>query len=164
MTLTPRWQFSFYVAGIPAPGGSKTAFVARRGDGSIVMRKGTNVPVVNMTDAGKGNKRWRSMVAWTAKQQWTAKPLTGPCVLDCVFYMPRPSSHYRTGRYAAVLRDDAPAWHMGTPDASKLRRSTEDALTGLVYEDDKQIQSGSQSKQYCNGTEKPGCLITVKAL
>ena len=52
------------------------------------------------------------------------------------FYRPRPKSHFGTGRNAAILKPSAPTYPIGRPDALKLARAVEDAMTGVVYSDD----------------------------
>ena len=52
------------------------------------------------------------------------------------FYVPRPKGHYKTGKNADVLRDNAPTFPLKKPDVLKLARSTEDAMTGIVWDDD----------------------------
>lgn len=156
---------SFFVPGTPAPGGSKKAFVPRRKDGSFVYRAGGNSPVVNITDAGgKGNKEWRKVVALTARQKWTYPPIAGPCIVEMQFFIRRPMCHYRTGKFAALLKDDAPKFHTIKPDVLKLARSTEDALTGICYVDDCQSIRIVPEKKWCDLGEAPGCVITIREL
>lgn len=154
----------FFVPGSPAPGGSKTAFVARRGDGSIVMRPGTNQPVVNMSDAGgKANKEWRKAVAAYGRVAMAGrKPEPGPCKVEFIFFLARPkSTHFRSGKFSDQLREDAPVYHTKAPDALKYARSTEDALTGIVWNDDSQTVRLCAEKRWCNADDKPGCSIRV---
>jgi Holliday junction resolvase RusA-like endonuclease len=47
------------------------------------------------------------------------------------------------------------------PDATKLLRSTEDALTGIVWKDDKLIVDQLVSKNYQRPGIYPGAKITV---
>jgi Holliday junction resolvase RusA-like endonuclease len=151
---------SFFVPGLPRPGGSKKAFVLRRRDGSLVTRPNGS-PVVNITDdAGKGNKEWRANVAFFARQAYRGDPLAGPLFVTMIFTMPRPKNHCRTGKNAGQLRPDAPAIHVSKPDSLKLARSTEDAMTGIIWKDDSQVQfERGPMKEY---GEKPGCLIEIR--
>jgi Holliday junction resolvase RusA-like endonuclease len=50
---------------------------------------------------------------------------------------------------------------MVKPDGSKLLRSTEDALSNLLYEDDARIVMGTFHKRYCIGDERPGAIISL---
>ncbi len=70
----------------------------------------------------------------------------GGALLDCpvalrvTFVQPRPKGHFRTnGELNAVgLRTPYPA---KKPDATKLVRSLEDAVKGIVWRDDSQVVS-----------------------
>lgn len=116
----------FFVAGNPAPQGSKKAFV--RGRRAILVEQSDRVAP------------WRQDVAAEAlRVKWDtlwAAPVVVQVHLE--FYFRRPQSHYRTGRNAHMLRDAAPArYHAQKPDIDKLQRSTLDALTtaGLITDD-----------------------------
>jgi Holliday junction resolvase RusA-like endonuclease len=153
----------FFVEGHPVPGGSKSAFAARRKDGSLVFRKGTNIPVVNMVDSGKGNKEWRRTVGWEAKRFMAFKSLLAGCPLRWIFnfWLKRPQNEFRAN---GELKDWAKRHHLSSPDVLKLCRSTEDALTGIVWHDDAQVVCGSFSKQYCGQGEKEGVRIRILAI
>jgi Holliday junction resolvase RusA-like endonuclease len=47
------------------------------------------------------------------------------------------------------------------PDATKLWRPTEDALTGIVWRDDSQIIRQLVRKRYCGPGEVPGAEVLV---
>ncbi len=117
---------SFFVQDEPKPGGSKTAFVI----------KGTNRAII--VDACKKNKSWRASVRDAAIVAMAGRPpFKGqPIKLSITFVLRRPKNHYRTGKNAGVLRDDAPLYHVNAPDATKFTRSTEDAMKGVVWYDD----------------------------
>lgn len=155
-------ELTFFCEGDPAPGGSKSAFVARRRTGPLVTRPDGS-PVVNVTDSGgKRNKNWRKVVAWTARSFMAGKkPFEGPIKVEFVFYFRRPGSHFRTGKFAHLLRDGAPVHHTQKPDALKCARSTEDALTGVIWIDDAQNIVGRQEKRWCAIGEKPGCAVRL---
>ncbi len=145
-----------FVPGIPAPGGSKRAFAFRRRDGSI----GANV-----VDAAKRNKPWRAAVALAASKAFS-QPLDGAVMVSATFCMPRPKGHYRSGKNAHRLRGSAPLFAEKRPDATKLWRAVEDALTGIAWKDDAQVVHQIIDKRY---SEKPGLhlwvrTVTVKSL
>lgn len=139
---------AFFVPGIPAPGGSKR-FVG--------MNKRTGRAVL-IDDAGERNTNWRAAVASFARVIGPVRPWQGPLQLTVTFFMPRPKSHYRTGKHAGELKPGAPRWHIVKPDATKLLRSTEDALTGIAWADDAQICQQSATKEY---SEQPGAFIEI---
>jgi len=119
--------------------------------------------IVSTVDDCKESKAWKAFVHSTAKQAMKAKfrkvldetadglkDLT-PIRFVARFSKKRPDSHYRQGKFAGLLRDDAPLKPTGKPDVLKLARAIEDALTGAVYKDDSQIVMEMLSKEY--GTE-----------
>jgi Holliday junction resolvase RusA-like endonuclease len=142
-------KLSFFVAGIPAPGGSKKAFVI----------PGTNR--ARIVDDAKGNRDWKSHVARTAHGYYQGEPLSGPLDVTMLFTMPRPRDHYRTGKHRDKLKDSAPYYHTSKPDVLKLTRSTEDACTGILWRDDALTVRLQAVKVYGS---RPGVEITVERL
>ena len=67
------------------------------------------------------------------------RPIEGQIMLFATFYMPRPKKHFRTGKYANVLKDGVPEYHTNTPDLSNLIKLYEDILQPSFYLDDSQI-------------------------
>ena len=135
------------IPGIPKPGGSKKSFPHSK-TGKIVT-----------IDACKMNKDWRNTVSIYAKQAYKEKPLSGPLKLKIVFLMPRPKNHYKKVKgFGTKLKDDAPLYHTIRPDITKLIRSLEDALTGIIWNDDAQIVNQSSTKIYSN---VPGVMVYV---
>jgi Holliday junction resolvase RusA-like endonuclease len=90
--------------------------------------------------------------------------MLGPLSVNVTFYLRRPDGHYGTGRNAGQLKTSAPAYPTSKPDATKLWRSTEDAMTGVVFRDDSQIVQQSVGKRYCDGDQKPGALIEIASM
>ena len=123
--------------GSPTPQGSKRAFQPRRKDGTPAGKP----RVIEQTHDRL--KSWRAAVvdaALEATRNGQVPPLRGPLIAAVTFTLKRPRSHFRTGRYATLLRDDAPPYPAGTPDSSKLLRAAEDALTDAgIWEDDAQV-------------------------
>lgn len=146
----------FFAPGIPAPGGSKTAMRNRH----------TGKPFVR--DACKRNKPWRDTVASFALEAMVGRrPMDGPLSVTFVFILPRPKAHFFDGKKTGQLRPTAPNYHSVRPDTTKLIRSTEDALTGLVWTDDAVISEQRASKVYADsypGTSNPGVIIEVDEL
>ncbi len=138
-----------------APGGSKRAFAIKKG-GVYTGR------TVVFDDAGQRNKDWRQACVLMAHETDVSGPFRGPLRVDFDFTMPRLKAHYHTSKTnAGLLREGAPKWHTVKPDRTKLTRSTEDALKGIVWADDAQIVAGSTTKAY---GDRPGCRITVTPL
>lgn len=151
-------KIEFVAIGIPAPGGSKTAIPMYDGSGKLVTKPtgtGRERPVMRYVDDAKGNAAWRKIVGWSAKAQMIRQklqPLDGALRFSVEFVMPRG---------VTVKRAD----HTTKPDLSKLIRSTEDAMTGVVWIDDAQIiEHGPMRKRYIRPGEQPGAHITVETM
>ena len=142
---------NIFIPGIPQSRGSKKSFPIKRANGSIG---------VAVTDNNPKSKQWMQMIALAVYKQMGEGVYSGQITLDVEFVMPRPKSHYRTGKRSNELRDNAPHAHTSKPDRGKLLRAVEDALTGIVYRDDSQVWAGQVKKVY---GDNPGVLITVQS-
>lgn len=132
---------SFGVEGIPAPQGSKSAFVVN-GRARLVEA------------SGKKHKLWRQQVTDAAREAATvnghsAFPLDGPLEVRVRFFMPVPKT-VKVGEF-----------HAKTPDVDKLARSVLDSLTMAgVWCDDSRVSVLSAEKVYAHHRE-PGCEVKV---
>lgn len=134
-------MITIWVPANAEPGGSKRHI----GNGRVI-------------DANKNAASWKDTVRLFASIAYKGPLLDGPLKVSCKFIRLRPKSHFtKTG----ALRKGAPEYPTTKPDATKLWRSTEDALTGIVWTDDARIVLQTQSKIF--GT-KPGALITIQGL
>lgn len=89
-------------------------------------------------DANKALGPWREAIRTQTQLAMAGRePLTGPVSVLMEFRLKRPKAHYRTGRHAAELREDAPTYVAGKPDGDKLVRALFDALVmgGAVVDD-----------------------------
>ena len=86
-----------------------------------------------------------------------------PIYVGLVFYMPRPKSHYRTGKFSHILKESAPKFHTKKPDVDNLSKAVLDAMTdsGLLS-DDSIIVRHEIYKKYANG--KNGVKIEIQEL
>jgi len=141
-------MIEFFVQGQPQPAGSKTAKVLRRG--GKVMYNERGAPVVITYDANPDAAAWKKLVGQTCfyTQGGRKLLLTGPLELRVTFVVERPKGHYRTGRFADQLRDDAPSYPVVKPDSTKLLRCVEDGLNGILWRDDAQIVRQRVEKVY----------------
>jgi Holliday junction resolvase RusA-like endonuclease len=151
-------KISFFVPGTPRPGGSKRVFIPhRKGEtpGEAISR-GQRPIVADM--GGEHNRNWRNAVQAAAanKMREVGELFDGPLFVTVRFCMPRPKHHYNS---KGVLKLNAPHYHTGKPDATKLMRSTEDALKGVVWRDDAQICMQVITKNY---EERPGAYIDIE--
>lgn len=144
-------RVSFTVAGLPAPQGSKRAFVNHHTGKPVVLEMG-----------GKKLADWRSDVRAEAFRVMLGMapgearmPLTGPLGVSLAFTLPKPKSAPKTRR----------TWPDKRPDIDKLVRSTLDGLTGPVFADDAQVISLFAEKNYPGDNPRgpwiPGVAIAV---
>ena len=129
---------NFFIAGEPAPQGSKTGRVV---NGRVVM-----------WESSAKVKPWRAAVTLITKQamlkqEW--ETITDPIELCLSFYLPRPKTVKR--EFPSVK-----------PDLDKLIRSTCDGLkTGGLYTDDALIIALTATKQYAPVGMEAGCHVLV---
>jgi len=128
---------SFRVFGIAQSKGSSRAFIPR----------GWKRPVITSTN--KNLKQWESAVRFAA-QQHADTFFDGPVRLEIAFYLPRPKSLPKKVLHCTTK-----------PDASKLVRGTEDALTGVLFRDDAQVVDLHAAKCYAPVGKPACCVITV---
>lgn len=116
---------TFRVDGKPAAQGSLTSF-RHRSTGAVVTPQ---KPAVI---------EYRERVAWQARH--AAIPLLeGPVTVEATFAFARPRSHYNRG-FTAV-KPGSPLAHIQAPDVDKLLRSLLDALAGIAYHNDSQVDA-----------------------
>jgi Holliday junction resolvase RusA-like endonuclease len=153
----------FTVLGVPAPKGSA------RAAGNRVIPSGS-----------PANRE--ALVAWGQAMRGTARdavmrhnirrglppetiPFMGvPLRIKIEFRMPRPLGHIvRKGADAGTVKLTAPKWHTTKPDVSKLLRSTEDELSGLVMDDDARFSEELIRKIYAM-PGREGAWIRIEQL
>lgn len=127
----------FFVPGVPAPQGSKNAYV--RGGRAVLVESSKKVPA------------WRAAVALVARQHYRT-PVDGPVAVAIEFVMPR----------TKAMRN-RPAPPMATaPDIDKLARSTLDGLTaGGAITDDRIVTHLTLHKRRAAPEEPTGAHITI---
>jgi Holliday junction resolvase RusA-like endonuclease len=137
---------TFNVYGLPGPQGSKKAIPLTKGKGAAKVYTGK----VAMVESSAKVKPWRAAVAEAARQTVNGV-IPGPVNVAITFFLPRPKSHYGTGRNAKVLKPGAPLYPEVKPDLDKLIRATLDALTTAgVYADDSKVVDLHTSKRYAD--------------
>ncbi len=132
---------SFTVIGKPEPQGSARAFMPKAGG---------RFPIV--TSDNPKLKGWRKAVGFSALDAIkTSRFLieTGAVTLTVDFYLARPKT----------LCGEVP--NMSKPDIDKLARGVADALTGIVYVDDSQIDMLVVRKGYAAPGTLPRAEIVV---
>jgi Holliday junction resolvase RusA-like endonuclease len=139
-------MISFFVPGVPKPGGSKTGFYNKK------------LNRVMIVDASK-NRDWKAVIKDCALQTLkNVAPWTCPVILNVEFRMPRPKNHFGSGKNKDKIKDSSPPYPAGKPDCLKLARCLEDALTGILWRDDAQIVQEHIYKVY---SPRPGAQVQV---
>lgn len=133
----------FRAYGIPAPQGSKKAFVSRTGKAVVVEQSAKVTP-------------WRNAVsaAAVAARQQQPEQFAGAVGVRITFFLPRPKSAPKSRIFPDV-----------TPDLDKLLRSTLDGISDAgVWADDKQVVQIVASKRYATADVEcvPGALILIE--
>lgn len=143
---------AFRVIGEAKPAGSKNAFVPTNKITHQPYRDKGGRIIVNVVDSCKKSGAWKKTVGDTAKiamlKAGHPQPIGGPLRLVCRFYQTRPKNQFRTGKFAEVLRDDAPQFPLSKPDLTKLIRAAEDGMTNVVYSDDSIIVRQTATKEF----------------
>ena len=155
--------------GRAVPAGSK--------DVGVVYRAGPNGAKVPVTDAegkvktfvrdssGDAGKSWRSAVAIAGYKAMAGRELfSGPLYVELTLIRVRGPGHFGQGRNAGRLLPSAPAFPAVKPDVIKLTRSTEDALTNVVWRDDSRNVSMHIEKVFAEPGEPAGAEIRIWAL
>lgn len=137
-------HLKFFVAGYPAPKGSKKGYV--RGGRAILV------------ESSKHAAPWAQAVHWDVRQTlalWGTQgcPVAAtPMQVRLHFEMPRVG---RIEKRIGVVHDRM-------PDLDKLVRCVLDALTGLLWKDDGQVWKIEASKAYVDPSYPPGVHIEVE--
>jgi Holliday junction resolvase RusA-like endonuclease len=139
-----RTPISFFVPGIPKPAGSKRGFYIKK------------IKRVIITDDCKGSRDWKTDVKHAGQANYDGPLWDGPIILTLRFNVMRPKCHLRSN---GLVKDTAPKRPTTRPDALKLARAVEDALSGVIWVDDSQIVDENLHKDY---SERPGCYIEIK--
>jgi Holliday junction resolvase RusA-like endonuclease len=138
---------TMWVPGKPQTAGSKSAFVNPKTGKAIVTESAKGAAKVakktwrqDLKDEGVRQRR----VTWLVDE-----PVDVALAAEFVFVRSRQGAQMRSGRSAGVVKD----WAVGRrpverPDALKLARAAEDALTGVLWLDDSQIVDERISKVY----------------
>lgn len=136
--------------GTPGPQGSKSF------KGTRTTKSGRRTPI--LVESSKKVKPWREAVADAATEalyrlspaERRRYPLTGPLQAEMVFTLKPPA------RIPAERFVDGVPYPAAYPDSSKLVRSTEDALTGVIWGDDAFVVRYTLVEKLYLGT--PGAL------
>src|SRR5262245_54945311 len=148
LSMTRR-RVSFEVPGLARAQGNAKAVVPRKWAEDAHRAGTTPRAVVTLDD--KPSKDWQALVASQAQDCAGDGLFVGAVVLTVTFRLPRPVSAPRR-----VIH------HLTKPDLDKLTRNVLDALTGVLYADDKQVVDLHARKRYVFAPHPPSAHITLE--
>ena len=82
------------------------------------------------------------------KQFLPEEPIKGPIKVELKFYEKRPKSHYRTGKFSGILKENAPKYNVSKRDIDNFVKFVFDSLNKLMYVDDSQVFELNCGKYY----------------
>lgn len=133
----------------------------------IAMTKGSWKPILNpktkrifLIPDSKKLRPWEAAIKASARSAHSGKLLSGAVSIEVVFFMPRSKSSWKKD---GSLVSGAPTFPI-VKDVDKLLRAVMDSLTGVIWEDDKQVMHASATKQYIGKPTDPhGAWIKVES-
>jgi Holliday junction resolvase RusA-like endonuclease len=138
---------SFFVAGRPAPQGSKVSLGRGR-----------------FKESSPYLDNWRNDVRNAASKHFGEALINGPVLVEYIFLFRRPKSHYVGGNPDKPLKPNAPIWIAKAPDIDKLQRSTNDAMTGIIWVDDAQVAATLSQELFVSINATEGAFIRIRSL
>jgi Holliday junction resolvase RusA-like endonuclease len=145
------------VLGTPAPKGSARAFINKRTGRAFVAPGGAKSTEIKIAS-------WNVAVRQAASEAIAGGALTFrecPLKVSIVFRLVRPRGHY--SKATGQLLPSAPAFPATKPDIDKLARTTLDAMTGSIFDDDSRIATLYLDKEWAE-PGREGATITVESL
>lgn len=131
-------EISFEVDGKAQPAGSKRAFPRVGKNGKLK---------VSVVDDNPEAAPWKQAVRYKAREAYRGALIDDPVHLSVWFERARPRSHFLSSGGLSKAGRETP-FPVTKPDATKLLRAIEDALTGVLYRDDAQIVTQYASKRW----------------
>mgnify|MGYP001565156751 CR=1 FL=1 len=145
---------NFWVPGIPAPKGSTRAFYVPKLKRAVV------------TAANKRTKPWEQAIRAEAHAAGcvmlgSVGSSAAGVIIRATFLFPRPKGHFG----AKGLKPSAPKRLTKKPDLDKLARALLDALIGIGFLDDSQVDELDVRKRYVelDASEEPGVHVEIEA-
>ena len=134
----------FFCPGIPAPKGSARAFFVKSLGRAVI------------TAANAKTRPWEQAIRAEAENARERAPATvAPVRVSATFFLPRPKGHFG----ARGLKPNAPRRFAKKPDLDKLVRTLFDALIGVAFVDDAQVDSVVARKRFTDDGEPDPSMV-----
>jgi Holliday junction resolvase RusA-like endonuclease len=119
-------------------------------------RRGKNIIIYNPDTADT----WKALI----KHQTAESPRYSDAVkITLTFYLERPKSHYRTGKFSHILKGTAPEHHTQKPDIDNLEKAVLDALVvGGTLKDDSIVVEFPTKKKWSELGDGSGCYVKIE--
>lgn len=137
-------------------GSKKVGLIPKRG-GGFLEKNGR--PIVVARDANDKSKAWMQEVKFAVREAYRGDLIRGPVEIHVVYYFARPTSHYGSGKNASKLKASSPEYHMQSPDLDKLDRCLGDALTGVLYLDDRLVFKRTSERRWTELGERTEVVV-----
>jgi len=144
-----RRRIVFTVLGQPETKGSAKAIVPKKW-ADDAHRAGT-VPRAIVTNDNPSAAAWEQRIATEAQTVASDGLFVGPVIIAVTFWLPRPKSLPKYVRH-----------HLTRPDCDKAARCVLDALSGVLYHDDKQVVALHVRKLFAAPAAPTGARIVVE--
>jgi crossover junction endodeoxyribonuclease RusA len=119
------------------------------------VRRGAHVGVYTPSSADE----WRDTIK-LALNRHAGKNIEGAFAVKLSFFLPRPKSHFRSGKFSHLLKESAPEFHTKKPDCDNLAKLVLDVMTKIAYfKDDSQVALLYVTKAYASDLEDEGVKI-----
>jgi Holliday junction resolvase RusA-like endonuclease len=152
---------SFSVLGQPAPKGSSRAFTNKRTGRAVVAPSGSAVNKERLANWGSAVRHAIAIDLFDGSLPNVPLFVDTAVSVTIVFHVARPKGHWGKGKRAGTILPSAPARPATKPDIDKLARTTLDAMTGSVFDDDSRIADLALSKRWAM-PGREGASITVQ--
>lgn len=119
------------------------------------VRRGAHVGVYTPSSADE----WRDTVK-RGLNRHAGKNIDGAFAVKLSFFLPRPRSHFRSGKFSHLLKESAPEYHTKAPDCDNLAKLVLDVMTKIAYfKDDSQVALLYVTKAYASDLDDEGVKI-----
>lgn len=136
--------------------------VQGQGSKRLGRNQATGKPL--LLDANPKTRSWRQDLRREMLRTAPERPLDCAVRVYLTIYVPRPRSHYGTGRNKDRLKPSAPVFPPVGVDVDKVARAALDAGTGVWWSDDRRVAFLIVRRLYVRQEVPEGAYVTAAAL